>query len=439
MFLRLLIIIPVLLLLAITNRLQDDNTNAFGWTFSGRDWWFKNDLNDAAGYIGMTVTYPDIVEAGKYLDVAVTFEYLNNEKALSDSVIFSDVQVHLSNHSDRDSDEDIKDLAILNSEKLTFPLLRPGEQYSHVFSIYIPDVSEPVGTDAAAPRYSSGANQSQPILLSNNEYALDWSFSPLFSLGPELRVYNWDSSYYYYEGRIEPEELPPITIIDPSENQHRNLVIRIQEPYDIITPVNVTIDGGKQYSVDPNGTKLSFQPNTVHTVEIPEFIAFPSNENVRAVFVNWSDGSYHKISGDYPDNANSTIVRQVNLTKDIELFAIYKTQYYLDIVSNFDNNPDGEGWHDSGRTVPISVEPMAGVLTLNTFDRWDGDTSGTSPYSSVDMNSPKTIAAHWKFDVALLGGTTGAILSVISFVKLFPQAIKRFRKSKDESMVVGPV
>jgi hypothetical protein len=174
-------------------------------------------------------------------------------------------------------------------------------------------------------------------------------------------------------------------------------------------------------------------------VEIPEFIAFPSNENVRAVFVNWSDGSYHKISGDYPDNANSTIVRQVNLTKDIELFAIYKTQYYLDIVSNFDNNPDGEGWHDSGRTVPISVEPMAGVLTLNTFDRWDGDTSGTSPYSSVDMNSPKTIAAHWKFDVALLGGTTGAILSVISFVKLFPQAIKRFRKSKDESMVVGPV
>jgi hypothetical protein len=59
-FLRLLIIIPVLLLLAITNRLQDDNTNAFGWTFSGRDWWFKNDLNDAAGYIGMTVTYPDM-------------------------------------------------------------------------------------------------------------------------------------------------------------------------------------------------------------------------------------------------------------------------------------------------------------------------------------------------------------------------------------------
>jgi hypothetical protein len=48
------------------------------------------------------------------------------------------------------------------------------------------------------------------------------------------------------------------------------------------------------------------------------------------------------------------------------------------------------------------------------------------------MNNPKTVTAHWKFDVALLVGTTGAILRVISFVKLFPQAIKRFRKGKYE-------
>lgn len=67
----------------------------------------------------------------------------------------------------------------------------------------------------------------------------------------------------------------------------------------------------------------------------------------------------------------TTIVRQVNLTKDIDLFAIYKTQYYLFMVSNFHNNPDGEGWHDNGSTVPFSVEPMASALTLNTFDRWE--------------------------------------------------------------------
>jgi hypothetical protein len=424
--------VPLLLLLTISIRLQDDNANAFGWTFSGRDWWFNNPANDIAGYVGMTVTYPDVVQAGESLDVAVTFEYLDNDKALSDSVIFSEVQVHLSNASDRDSGEDIKDVAILNSEKLTFPLLRPGEQHTHVFSIYIPEVSEPVGTVDAAQRSSLGANQSQPVLLSNTEYVVDWSFSPLFSLGPELRIYQWDSRYYYDEGKIDAEELPPITIIDPSENQQRNLVIRVQEPYDIIAPVNVTIDGDKQYSVLPNGTKLSFQPNTVRTVEIPEFIAFPSNENIRAVFVNWSDGSYHAVSGDYTDNINKTIVRQVNLTKDIELYAIYKTQYYLDIVSSFDNNPDGEGWHDSGSTVPFSVEPMAAALTLNTFDRWDGDFSGTNAYSSIDMNSPKTVTAHWKFDLALVGGTTAAVLGVISIVKLFPPVIRRFRKGNDE-------
>jgi hypothetical protein len=61
-----------------------------------------------------------------------------------------------------------------------------------------------------------------------------------------------------------------------------------------------------------------------------------------------------------------------------------------------------------------------------------GDFSGINGYSAVDMNNPKTVTAHWKSDVALLVGTTGAILSVISFVKLFPQAIKRFRKGKYE-------
>ena len=43
-----------------------------------------------------------------------------------------------------------------------------------------------------------------------------------------------------------------------------------------------------------------------------------------------------------PPVHTTTIVRQVNLKKDIDLFAIYKTQYYLFMVSNFHNNPDGE-------------------------------------------------------------------------------------------------
>lgn len=184
---------------------------------------------------------------------------------------------------------------MLNSEKHTFPMLRPGERYTHVFSIHVPAVSEPVGA-VEAPRSSSGSNQSQPILLGNNEYAVDWSFSALFGQGPSLQVHPWDSHYKYFDETIEPEELPPITILNPSENQPRNLVMRIQEPYNIIAPVDVTIDGDKLSSLEPNGTKLSFQPNTIHTVEMPKIIAFPSNNNIRAVFLNWSDGSYHKTS-----------------------------------------------------------------------------------------------------------------------------------------------
>jgi hypothetical protein len=430
---RLLIIIPVLLLLTITNRLQDDNTTAFGWTYSNNSWWFADLRGEPAGYMGVTVTYPDTVEAGKDLDVAVTFEYIANDQASSDYVIFSNVRIHLSDTADRESAEDLEEYAIVSSENYTFPLLKPGERHSHIFSIHIPESSEPVGTvEVAAPNSSFTSNESQPVLVSNNDYALDWSFSAFFSRGAHLQVHQWDSSTYYYEGKITPEELPPITIINPGESQHRNLVVRLQEPYSRIVPVNATIDGDKQYPIEPNGTKLSFQSNTVHTVEIPQFIAFPSNNNVRAAFVNWSDGSYHKISEDYADNSNSTIVREVNLTKDVELFAIYKTQYYLDVVSNFDDSPDGEGWYDSGSTAYFSVEPMSAMLTLNTFDRWGGDFSGNNPYASTDMNNPKVVTAHWKFDLALLGATTGAILSVVSFVKLFPPLVSRFRKNNNE-------
>jgi len=429
----LLIITSVLLLLAITIRLQDDNATAFGWTYSDNSWWFADDLGEPAGYMGMTVTYPDTVEVGKDLDVAITFEYIANDQASSDYVIFSNVRIHLSDTSDRESAEDLEEYDIVSSENYTFPLLRPGERHSHIFSIHIPEVSEPVGTvGVAASDPSFTSNESQPILFSNNDYALDWSFSAFFSRGAHLQVFQWDSSTHYYDGDILPEELPPITIISPGEDQHRNLVLRLQEPYSRIISVNATIDGDKQYPIEPNGTKLSFQPNTVHTVEIPQFIEFPSNNNVRAAFVNWSDGSYHKISEDYADNSNSTIVREVNLIKDIELFAIYKTQYYLDIVSNFDDSPDGEGWHDSGSTAYFSVEPMSALLTLNTFDRWGGDFSGNNPYASMDMNNPKVVTAHWKFDLALLGATTGAILSVVSFVKLFPPVVRRFRKTNNK-------
>lgn len=62
MHLYLIVIVPLLLLFAISNRWQDDNAAAFGWTYSNSEWWFSNPVNDVAGYTGMTITYPDTVQ-----------------------------------------------------------------------------------------------------------------------------------------------------------------------------------------------------------------------------------------------------------------------------------------------------------------------------------------------------------------------------------------
>jgi hypothetical protein len=162
---------------------------------------------------------------------------------------------------------------------------------------------------------------------------------------------------------------------------------------------------------DSNSTKdndcnmLSHSHNHSHTVTVPKSI--PIVKDIIGTFVKWSDGN----------NANS---RNVNLTNNsIELYALYKTEYYLEV------NPDptnkslfggditgGSDWYAANSEAHFWADPLPGLL--NTFDRWGDDFSEDTTSGSIIMDGPKTITAIWKVDWAAVGAVIAVFAVAVS-------------------------
>jgi len=117
-------------------------------------------------------------------------------------------------------------------------------------------------------------------------------------------------------------------------------------------------------------------------------VTSPADENngIRYMFTQWS--------GDYSGTSPSA---SVTMNQPKEVVAGWKTQYYLTVTSSHDN-PQGEGWYDSGVVANFSVTSPAdeGEGTRYVFTQWSGDYSGTSPSGSVTMSSAREVIANWK-------------------------------------------
>ena len=355
----------------------------FAWTYDDSSWWFGPSFDQLAGNLGITISYPDLINRGDDLEVAVTLEYIKNENAKSNYVVFSNVQVHL-----RDSLRSGQDIAT-SSENATSGIINPGNRYSHLFTI-----------------------SSSRLANVSGEYAVDLSFTALFSRSTSLEVYSWDSGIHYLEGIVSSEELQNIVLANESGQKSQALVIGIKRPYALLNPVLVTIDGKAYNIADSHKLKVLLENDTSHTISVPEEL--PLVSGIRAIFVSWADG--------YAENE-----RNQTIQKNEEIFAIYKTQYLLNVTSEL-GAPKGQGWHDSGSNAAFSVDPLAGALALRGFDKWEGDFVGKEPIGTVMMDGPKTINASWKFETTFVAGIVGTMVGVVSLVKLLPPLIKKIRK-----------
>jgi M6 family metalloprotease-like protein len=153
--------------------------------------------------------------------------------------------------------------------------------------------------------------------------------------------------------------------------------------------VSLGVDFDAQYSLslDTSGGSVSgsgwYKPGTLVTVTATSPSTLVADQS-RLIFQNWSG-----------DMQSDSTVLVVNMTQPYSLTANWKTQYYLNIQSQY--AAVGGGWYDADSQAVVSlsslVVPGNGVRYI--FQRWYGDLSGANQSESVTMSGPKTVSALW--------------------------------------------
>lgn len=163
------------------------------------------------------------------------------------------------------------------------------------------------------------------------------------------------------------------------------------------------------------GTKATFSAESPVNV----------SHEVRYLFTKWS-GNY---AGDSPD-ATILMDGPKNAT------ANYKIQYYLKIESKY-GSPKGEGWHDKGSTVTVSVLSSENLPDGSKvfFVKWTDDMISSDSAMTILMDKPHTVTANWRVEPApvfmaqpLLAIGVLIIVAVALFVVL---VLRRKRKKED--------
>lgn len=137
---------------------------------------------------------------------------------------------------------------------------------------------------------------------------------------------------------------------------------------------------------------------------------FDHGNQTRRAFVRWSE-----------DSMAQTTESFIVMDKPHAVVAIWKTQYYLTVGSDF-GDPQGEGWYDKGETATFSVTSPVGIIIQQIFDGWGGDFTTDTPTATITMNSPKTVVANWRTDYTrvylVIMGALAAIVACVMFMKL---------------------
>lgn len=179
----------------------------------------------------------------------------------------------------------------------------------------------------------------------------------------------------------------PVTV--RMDGNHRAVAIYEKKNHGSVTidaiprVAQITVDG-TIYLPTELPLALSFPMGSEHRVSIQSTIL--EDPNTRYVFDKWKD-------------VNSDLSRVIKIEKDVDLTALFKTQYFLKPISEF-GIVRGEGWVDAGSKAEFEI-PSEVVVdkrddnTRYVFDKWDMGYKANSPKNIVDMKQPMTVAATW--------------------------------------------
>jgi len=159
---------------------------------------------------------------------------------------------------------------------------------------------------------------------------------------------------------------------------------------DVIPRVaEITIDN-KIYLPDELPVYFTWDPGTEHVIFVEPIV----NEGIdtRYVFDMWKDRESERI-------------RTITAGEVTELIALFKTQDYLRIITEY-SSVQGGGWYDEGETVDFSLNSEVfphkdddGIQYA--FDSWDLGDYRHSPKNSIPLQNPTTVTANWKEEYKL--------------------------------------
>jgi hypothetical protein len=199
------------------------------------------------------------------------------------------------------------------------------------------------------------------------------------------------------DNEISAEEIftyvePLVSTYDEDHPQHPQMYDGYEGELTLITTATINFDTGLSESaiiIDEVNYALPvsfvWPLYTKHTFTVPTQV-WPAYEGTRYLFTSWSDGNNL--------TSRTIIISEFALTS---YTANYQTQYYLSVDSGY-GDPEGEGWYDAGSTASFSVASSVSVSEGERllFTGWAGDSSSSSPSSSLVMDAPKQVYAEWQ-------------------------------------------
>jgi M6 family metalloprotease-like protein len=198
-------------------------------------------------------------------------------------------------------------------------------------------------------------------------------------------------------------------IVDPNDtlnetnraDNEATFTVNVGPTLTIDVPVNVTSTGTNvwirindvQYNLTSTRLQVSVPSGEV-TVQIEPAVNTSIGE--REAFSGWSDGS----------SANP---RQIIITNDTQLAALFRTQYLLAVDQN-EGTTSPSGWYDKNSIAVVTADSTSNEIPNTTrllFMNWTGDYNSSSTSISVNMTKPVAIRANWirQFYVTILSPT----------------------------------
>ncbi|MGB2854314.1 MAG: hypothetical protein WBC55_07680, partial [Dehalococcoidia bacterium] len=126
------------------------------------------------------------------------------------------------------------------------------------------------------------------------------------------------------------------------------------------------------------------------------------DDDTRHVFLKWT------VDDDTKTNNSISITMDASHTA----IADYQTQHYLTVNSEY-GDPEGQGWYDDGDMATFSVTSPLGGIVRKVFTKWSGDSTATSPSTTIQMDEPKAVTANWRDDYLFLYILIGGIVVVV--------------------------